>query len=113
MRYLKPEQPPPTTATRRPVGIGVCCDKISFTLMMATGVNSTILTLQSCALQARLRAINPKVLYQIRAKCADISLYRFRTNKSETSGRPKAVQPETFPSTLLNSHETYHYTDSR
>src|SRR5213594_3471477 len=38
MWYWKPEQPPPTTATRRAVGTGLCMFMISLTLELATGV---------------------------------------------------------------------------
>src|SRR5262252_6823998 len=38
MEYEKPEQPPPTTPTRRPEGSGFCCAMISFTFLMALGV---------------------------------------------------------------------------
>src|ERR671925_492466 len=38
MEYWNPEQPPPTTPTRNPVGTGVCCAMISFTLEMAFDV---------------------------------------------------------------------------
>src|SRR5215470_3708960 len=39
MEYEKPEQPPPTTPTRRPAGTGFCCPIISFTLAIAFGVS--------------------------------------------------------------------------
>src|SRR5271163_4311003 len=35
MEYWKPEQPPPTTPTRRPAGTGFCCAMTSLTLTMA------------------------------------------------------------------------------
>src|SRR6266481_1940813 len=35
MEYEKPEQPPPTTPTRRPAGTGFCCDMISLTFATA------------------------------------------------------------------------------
>src|SRR5271163_4384475 len=38
MEYEKPEQPPPTTPTRKPVGTGFCCAMISFTLVTALAV---------------------------------------------------------------------------
>src|SRR5215813_9523681 len=38
MEYEKPEQPPPTTPTRRPAGTGFCCAITSFTLLIAVGV---------------------------------------------------------------------------
>src|ERR1700730_2855258 len=38
MEYEKPEQPPPTTPTRRPAGTGFCCAMISFTLLTALAV---------------------------------------------------------------------------
>src|SRR5438309_5500565 len=38
MEYEKPEQPPPTTPTRRPAGTGFCCAMISFTFAVAFGV---------------------------------------------------------------------------
>src|SRR5258708_24304377 len=42
MWYWKPEQPPPTTATRRATGTGVCMDMISFTFTAAVGVRLII-----------------------------------------------------------------------
>src|SRR5262249_38713770 len=39
MEYEKPEQPPPTTPTRRPAGTGFCCAIISLTLAIALGVS--------------------------------------------------------------------------
>src|SRR5438105_13538609 len=39
MEYEKPEQPPPTTPTRKPAGTGFCCAIISFTLPMAFAVS--------------------------------------------------------------------------
>src|SRR5947209_6183876 len=39
MEYENPEQPPPTTPTRSPVGTGVCCPMISLTLVIAVGVS--------------------------------------------------------------------------
>jgi hypothetical protein len=44
MWYWKPEHPPPTTATRNAVGTGVCMLMISFTLLVATGVNVIIVS---------------------------------------------------------------------
>src|SRR5271165_4388378 len=41
MEYEKPEQPPPTTPTRRPAGTGFCCPIISLTLAIAFGVKLT------------------------------------------------------------------------
>src|SRR5215469_11166477 len=38
MEYWNPEQPPPTTPTRNPAGIGFCCAITSFTLATAVGV---------------------------------------------------------------------------
>src|ERR1700733_13753545 len=38
IEYEKPEQPPPTTPTRKPAGTGFCCPIISFTLATALGV---------------------------------------------------------------------------
>src|SRR4029077_2257229 len=38
MEYEKPEQPPPTTPTRKPTGTGFCCVMISFTFATALGV---------------------------------------------------------------------------
>src|SRR6202034_4757157 len=57
-------QPPPTTATRRPVGEGFCCVRISFTLVMATGVNWTILG-SSTKCPGLARGTIPTPLYQI------------------------------------------------
>src|SRR5207302_2308021 len=45
--YWKPEQPPPTTATRKAVGIGLCIFMISFTLELALGVKLSIIPLAS------------------------------------------------------------------
>src|SRR6267142_2218763 len=42
MWYWKPEQPPPTTATRSATGTGVCMFMISLTLVLATGVKLII-----------------------------------------------------------------------
>src|SRR6266571_3055582 len=42
MWYWKPEQPPPTTATRSAVGTGLCMLMISLTLVLATGVKLII-----------------------------------------------------------------------
>src|SRR5207245_10775391 len=42
MWYWKPEQPPPTTATRSAAGTGLCIFMISFTLLLATGVKLII-----------------------------------------------------------------------
>src|SRR2546421_12003878 len=42
MWYWKPEQPPPTTATRSATGTGLCMFMISFTLLLATGVKLII-----------------------------------------------------------------------
>src|ERR1700740_1345125 len=42
MWYWKPEQPPPTTATRRAVGTGLCIFMISLTLLAATGLHSRL-----------------------------------------------------------------------
>src|SRR6202035_2107120 len=42
MWYWKPEQPPPTTATRKATGTGVCMDMISFTFTAAVGVRLII-----------------------------------------------------------------------
>src|SRR6266567_3604949 len=39
MEYENPEQPPPTTPTRSPVGAGVCCPMISLTLVITVGVS--------------------------------------------------------------------------
>src|SRR5450631_24774 len=41
MEYEKPEQPPPTTPTRRPAGTGVCWPMISLTLVTALDVRLT------------------------------------------------------------------------
>src|SRR5579859_2548758 len=41
IEYEKPEQPPPTTPTRRPAGTGLCCAIISLTLVTALGVKLT------------------------------------------------------------------------
>src|SRR5277367_2361548 len=41
IEYEKPEQPPPTTPTRKPLGTGVCCAIISLTLAIALGVKLT------------------------------------------------------------------------
>src|SRR5207245_4139246 len=41
IEYEKPEQPPPTTPTRRPAGTGFCCAIISFTLATAFEVKLT------------------------------------------------------------------------
>src|ERR1700674_2707592 len=41
IEYEKPEQPPPTTPTRRPVGTGFCCAIISLTFATAFGVKLT------------------------------------------------------------------------
>src|SRR5713226_3624014 len=38
IEYEKPEQPPPTTPTRRPAGTGFCCAMISLTLAIAFAV---------------------------------------------------------------------------
>src|SRR5215470_6318906 len=38
MEYENPEQPPPTTPTRKPAGTGFCCPIISFTFAIAVGV---------------------------------------------------------------------------
>src|SRR6516165_7015980 len=43
MWYWKPEQPPPTTATRRAVGTGLCRFMISLTLLAATDVRLIIM----------------------------------------------------------------------
>src|SRR5260370_4188991 len=45
MWYWKPEQPPPTTATRRATGTGLCMLMISLTLVIATAVKSIIISL--------------------------------------------------------------------
>src|SRR5260370_37134200 len=50
MWYWKPEQPPPTTATRRAAGTGLCMLMISFTLVLATGVK---LIINSLGLRSR------------------------------------------------------------
>src|SRR6266478_3182843 len=42
MWYWKPEQPPPTTATRRATGTGLCMLMISLTLVLATDVKLII-----------------------------------------------------------------------
>src|SRR5437667_9211133 len=42
MWYWKPEQPPPTTATRKATGTGLCMLIISLTLVLATGVRLII-----------------------------------------------------------------------
>src|SRR6202011_5166771 len=47
MWYWKPEQPPPTTATRRATGEGFCIVMISLTLVLATGVRLIIIPLAS------------------------------------------------------------------
>src|ERR1700692_3271132 len=47
MWYWNPEQPPPTTATRRATGEGVCIVMISLTLVLATGVRLIIIPLAS------------------------------------------------------------------
>src|SRR5580765_2027881 len=62
MWYWKPEQPPPTTATRNAVGAGLCCAIISRTLVDATGVTEII----SRRLLAKMAACrNPaSLLYQ-------------------------------------------------
>src|SRR5215475_3663808 len=49
IEYEKPEHPPPTTPTRRPLGTGFCCAMISFTLAMAFGVNEIGATLAGAA----------------------------------------------------------------
>src|SRR5277367_2787152 len=41
--YWKPEQPPPTTATRNATGTGVCMLMISLTFVLATGVKLIII----------------------------------------------------------------------
>src|SRR2546429_6218071 len=50
MWYWKPEQPPPTTATRRATGTGLCILMISLTLVLATGVK---LIINSLGLRSR------------------------------------------------------------
>src|SRR6266566_6278779 len=50
MWYWKPEQPPPTTATRRATGTGLCMLMISLTLVLATGVK---LIINSLGLRSR------------------------------------------------------------
>src|SRR6267378_4713001 len=47
MWYWKPEQPPPTTATRSATGTGLCICMISFTLVLATGVKLIIIPFAS------------------------------------------------------------------
>src|SRR6202011_4534786 len=47
MWYWKPEQPPPTTATRKAAGEGFCIVMISLTLVLATGVRLIIIPLAS------------------------------------------------------------------
>src|ERR1700724_1986750 len=47
MWYWNPEQPPPTTATRRAAGKGFCIVMISLTLVLATGVRLIIIPLAS------------------------------------------------------------------
>src|ERR1700722_8976627 len=42
MWYWKPEQPPPTTATRSATGTGFCMPMISLTLVLAVGVRLII-----------------------------------------------------------------------
>src|SRR5580700_2233065 len=42
MWYWKPEQPPPTTATRNATGTGFCMPMISLTLVLAVGVRLII-----------------------------------------------------------------------
>src|SRR5271167_1948574 len=53
MWYWKPEQPPPTTATRNATGTGVCMLMISFTLLAATGVKLIIIRLASASRSIR------------------------------------------------------------
>src|SRR5215472_10604099 len=43
MWYWKPEQPPPTTATRKAAGTGDCIAMISLTLLAATDVRLIII----------------------------------------------------------------------
>src|ERR1700704_3915656 len=50
MWYWKPEQPPPTTATRSATGTGLCMLMISLTLVLATGVK---LIIDSLGLRSR------------------------------------------------------------
>src|SRR5450631_50779 len=57
IEYEKPEQPPPTTPTRRPAGTGFCCAMISLTLAMAVGVSITGAFLVSWGLISGLTAV--------------------------------------------------------
>src|ERR1700687_82943 len=63
MWYWKPEQPPPTTATRSATGTGLCMLMISLTLVLATGVKLIInsLGLRSRGVPANLSIVT---LYQ-------------------------------------------------
>src|SRR5256714_14215940 len=71
MWYWKPEQPPPTTATRSAVGTGLCICMISFTLVLATGVKLIIIPFAS-AREASPRA-NPPSYYNKSLKASHIT----------------------------------------
>src|SRR5260370_26833065 len=63
MWYWKPEQPPPTTATRNATGTGLCMLMISLTLVLATGVK---LIINSLGLRSRAHPRNYQQLYYTR-----------------------------------------------
>src|SRR5437667_11724551 len=63
MWYWKPEQPPPTTATRKATGTGLCMLMISLTLVLATGVK---LIINSLGLRSRAYPRNCQHLHDTR-----------------------------------------------
>src|SRR3989442_8196617 len=64
MWYWKPEQPPPTTATRSATGTGLCMLMISLTLVLATGVKLIINPLASARGRTR-EAINNYIIPEL------------------------------------------------
>src|SRR5437588_10356839 len=69
MWYWKPEQPPPTTATRRATGTGLCMLMISLTLVLATGVK---LIINSLGLRSRAhpRSYQLYIIPELSNRCA-------------------------------------------
>src|ERR1700687_2246845 len=63
MWYWKPEQPPPTTATRSATGTGLCMLMISLTLVLATGVK---LIINSLGLRSRADPRSYQLLHYTR-----------------------------------------------
>src|SRR5579864_4766540 len=84
IEYEKPEQPPPTTPTRKPAGTGFCWAMISLTLATAFGVRvSGVFLVVSCGLISGVTVVamnvslvrshyNRRFSGQIRFKSAEV-----------------------------------------